>query len=297
MVDANTTPLLELELILAFVTIVETGNFTTAAKTLHRTPSAVSMQIKKLELAVGGSVFQRDSRTVTLTPKGEILLGFSRRMLALNDSAVAHCVSPDLVGVVRVGAPDDIASEILPNALKRLTAALPNVTVDTIVSNDSKRNDDGRKVPVDIEIRNRQTKPEADGRQFFFREKLVWVGAKSGTAHLRDPLPISLAESGPVWREHTEDRLKKAGRSFRVAYLTTHPTSAYGAIGSDLAIAPLPKYLVRNELRILGAADGLPDLGEYYISVRATATTSPSVSAVRQQVERALLQKFQTRID
>ena len=83
-------PLLELDILKTFVAIAETGNFTTAAETVYRTPSAVSMQIKKLEEMLGCVLFLRDARSVSLTPKGEVLLGFARRMLALNNEAVSR---------------------------------------------------------------------------------------------------------------------------------------------------------------------------------------------------------------
>ena len=57
-------PLLELDVLRTFVAIAETGSFTTAASAVFRTPSAVSMQIKKLEEAIGQSVLTRDARSV-----------------------------------------------------------------------------------------------------------------------------------------------------------------------------------------------------------------------------------------
>ena len=76
-------PVLDNDLLKTFVAIVETGNFRRAAKVVYRTPSAVSMQIKKLEDAIGRSLFDRDAKSVVLTPDGEALLGFARRMLQL----------------------------------------------------------------------------------------------------------------------------------------------------------------------------------------------------------------------
>ena len=72
-------PLLDLDVLRTFVAIAETGSFTTAANAVFRTPSAVSMQIKKLEDILGRSVFSRDARSVSLTTDGEMLLGYARR--------------------------------------------------------------------------------------------------------------------------------------------------------------------------------------------------------------------------
>ena len=65
---------LEHDLLRTFVAIVDTGGFTPAARQVHRTQSAVSMQMKRLEESVERLLFERDGRGVTLTADGEILL-------------------------------------------------------------------------------------------------------------------------------------------------------------------------------------------------------------------------------
>ena len=106
-------PLLELDVLRTFVAIAETGSFTTAANAVYRTPSAVSMQIKKLEDILGRSVFSRDARSVSLTTDGEMLLGYARRMLAINREAVSKFIVPDIVGVVRLGEFVEVRSEVV----------------------------------------------------------------------------------------------------------------------------------------------------------------------------------------
>ena len=100
-------PLLDLDVLRTFVAIAETGSFTTAANAVFRTPSAVSMQIKKLEDILGRSVFARDARSVSLTTDGEMLLGYARRLLSINREVVSKFIIPEIVGVVRLGSPDD----------------------------------------------------------------------------------------------------------------------------------------------------------------------------------------------
>ncbi len=123
-------PLLELDILRTFVAIADTGNFTTAAEAVLRTPSAVSMQIKKLEDMLGATLFRRDARAVTLTHHGEILLSAARRMLAMNNEIVGRFVRPHMNGVVNLGAPDDIGDLVLPEVLRRFAEAYPMVAVD-----------------------------------------------------------------------------------------------------------------------------------------------------------------------
>ena len=71
--------MLDPDLLQTFVAIADTGSFTDAGRRVHRTQSAVSMQIKRLEEMLGRPLFQRDGRTVSLTHDGETLLGLARQ--------------------------------------------------------------------------------------------------------------------------------------------------------------------------------------------------------------------------
>ena len=81
-------PLLDTDVLRTFVAIAESGSFTRAAKQVFRTPSALSMQIKRLEEILGHVLFVREARRVRLTPEGEVLLGYGRRLLRLNEEAI-----------------------------------------------------------------------------------------------------------------------------------------------------------------------------------------------------------------
>ena len=73
--ENSSLPLLDTDTLRTFVAIAENGSFTRAAHQVFRTPSALSMQIKRLEETLGQSLFIREARRVSLTPEGEVLLG------------------------------------------------------------------------------------------------------------------------------------------------------------------------------------------------------------------------------
>ena len=123
-------PLLDPDQLRSFVAIAENGNLTRAAEAVFRTPSAISMQLKKLEEALETKVLFRTSREVSLTPDGEQLLAYARRLLALNREAVLQFRKPALEGVVRIGAPDDYGVRLLPNVLRRFSECYPGVMLD-----------------------------------------------------------------------------------------------------------------------------------------------------------------------
>jgi len=103
---------LDLTALRSFVTVIECGGVTRAASLLNLTQSAVSMQIKRLEEGLGRELFLRASRRLTPTAEGEMLLGYARKMLVLNDEALARLMDNAFVGELRLGVP--MTSSIRP---------------------------------------------------------------------------------------------------------------------------------------------------------------------------------------
>jgi DNA-binding transcriptional LysR family regulator len=277
-------PLLDLDVMRTFVAIAETGSFTTAAMAVFRTPSAVSMQIKKLEDILGRSVFSRDARSVTLTADGEMLLGYARRMLAINREAVSKFIIPDISGVVRIGSPDDYGERILPHVLKRFAQSHPSIAVDVIIDQSAnlRRRMDDRE--LDLTLVTKSPKNPMSGAEVLLTEPIVWAGAKGGCAHLKEPLPVSIWEEGCAWRAGALEALGREGRNYRVAYMSAHTAGQRSAIMADLAVAPLPKSFLGSDMIELSAKDGLPEMGTYSLAMFVTQDASPPVKAAADHI-------------
>ncbi len=280
-------PLLDNDVLRTFVAIAETGNFSTAADAVLRTPSAVSMQIKKLEEQLGATLFLRDARSVSLTQHGEMLLTYARRMLALSNEAVSRFIMPELTGVVRLGAPDDIAERLLPTILRNFAASYPAIMIDVTVDMSiglRRRMEEQR---LDLTLINCATRPVPTEGEVIYTERLVWAGAKCGTAHLRDPLPISIWEDGCIWRSDAIAQLEKNKRPYRVAYLSAHTMAQRAAIVSDLAVAPFPRSYVTDDMQILGANEGLPELSSFEIRLLTASQMHGPAKAVAESIRYA----------
>lgn len=259
-------PLLDNDVLRTFVAISECGTFTEAAKMVHRTPSALSMQIKQLEQNLGKSLFIREPRQVTLTTEGEVLLDYSRRLLRLNQEAVQHFIAPSLEGKVGIGTSDDVGTRILPEVLAQFARSYPAVLVDVVVGS-SKQNlarlDSGNldMVLVTVAKEGRESRGE-----IIHDEPLVWAGREGSSAVLRTPLPIALAHEGCAWRQMTLEALDRAGKPYRIAYTCEHCSGQEAAMLADLAVAPFPKSLVRPPLKQI-VSDDLPEIGSYQLAL------------------------------
>ncbi|MBO3760438.1 LysR family transcriptional regulator [Ciceribacter sp. L1K23] len=277
-------PLLDNDVLRTFVAIAESGSFSTAADLVFRTPSAVSMQIKKLEEQLNTALFLRDARSVRLTAGGETLLPYARRMLALSNEAVSRFRMPDMQGVVRLGAPDDIGERFMPNILRRFAEVFPSIMVDLTVDTSGALRRRLQEQRLDLTLVNCSPGVTALDGEVVMKEQLVWAGAKCGTAHLREPLPVSIWEDGCCWRADALTRLDKEKRAYRIAYLSAHTMAQRAAVIADLAVAPLPRSYLTDDMTALGSRQGLPELGAFEVRLLRSETKSEPVEAVADSI-------------
>lgn len=281
----SATPLLESDVLRTFVAIAESGSFTRAAGQIYRSTSAVSMQIKRLEETLGRSLFIREARQVRLTPAGEILLGYARRLLKLNEEAVAQFLQPALQGRVRFGTPADVGTRILPGLLALFARSHPGVEVEVSVARGIdmiERIDAGE---LDLALITTGNLGQDDSRgEPIHSEPLVWAGRSGGVAALRTPLPLALASPDCAWRRQALDALDRIGRGYRIAYSSEQSSGQEAAMIADLAIAPYPASLVRPPLQQLDGQYGLPQLGDYRINLLRGSNRSDAVEVLAAQV-------------
>lgn len=264
--ESGALPLLDIDVLKSFVAIAESGSFTRAARQVFRTPSALSMQIKRLEEILESPLFVREARQVSLTQEGEMLLGYARRLLRLNEEAVASFIAPPLEGTVRFGTPDDIGTRILPGVLSQFARSYPGIQVDVRVGRSADLIGQLDAGSLDMVLVTAGSRGLASGRgEVVHTERLVWTGVESGVAYQREPLPVAMAGHGCAWRAAALSALDRAGLSYRIAYISEHCAGQEAVLLADLAIAPFPRSLVQPPLRRLGDEAELPALGSYQI--------------------------------
>ncbi|GEK51683.1 LysR substrate-binding domain-containing protein [Vreelandella venusta] len=279
-------PLLDSEVLRTFVTIAESGSFTRAAQQLFRTPSALSMQIKRLEETLGQTLFVREARYVRLTTEGEVLLGYGRRLLKLNAEAVTQFLSPSIEGRVGLGITDDVVGRILPNVLAQFARSHPAVQIDVVVGRSQDllaRLDEGE---LDLALVMGGEPGQAARGDVVHSEPLVWAGREDGVAVERTPLPVTLAQQGCTWRRIALNALDHAGVNYRIAYSCDHCAGQEAAMLADLAVTAFPKSLIRPPLKRLNN-DSLPPLGDYQVFLVKRAGSRDACEVLAERVVEA----------
>ena len=283
--QSTSFPLLELDLLKTIVAIADTGNFSSAAAEVFRTPSAVSMQVKRVEEMLGRPIFTRDSRSVKPTPEGEVLVEHGRRLLALNRQILSQFIEPDVTGGVRLGSTDDIAERALPDLLRRFSQTHCCVVVDVVVGSSDALLEQVRNGELDLAIVTcSPEKKHPKDLTIVFEERLVWAGAKNGVAHEQNPVPISVWEEGCSWRNAGLESLKEQGRDYRIAFMSAYLSGQRASVLADLAIAPIPISSCVNGIVALAEREGLPSLPNYALGMVMQKKPSAAALAARDHI-------------
>ena len=200
-------PALDPELLKAFVAVADHRSFTRAASQLNRTQSAVSMQIKRLEDRLGVELFHRTKANVELSSAGEGLLGYARRILTLNDEAVARLREHKVEGVVRLGVMDDYGTSIVPPLLASFLAGYPLIHVEMetgLTSSMPARLGEAYDLVIAMHPAGR-----GDG-ELLRREQAVWAASAYQPVEQQDPLPVALYPQGCLFRKWAMEALDAA---------------------------------------------------------------------------------------
>ncbi|MBK7532303.1 LysR family transcriptional regulator [Piscinibacter sp.] len=240
-----------------FVAAVDAGSLSAAAPEVHRSQSAVSMQLQKLEAAAGCRLLIRGPRLLQLTPQGQVLLGYARRLLDMQVEAQAALSEEGVSGVVRLGVPDDYASRYLTPVLKRFAPRHGGVEIQLDCEQSTSLIPRVARGDLDLALVSRD---HARRGTLLFHEPMVWVGSSQFDTWRRDPLPIAVYEQASLGRRSAINSLAVQGRPHKVVYNSSSLAGQIAAVESGLAVAALTQCSVPDHLQMLGPEHGLGPL-------------------------------------
>ncbi|MGB3434424.1 LysR family transcriptional regulator [Achromobacter sp.] len=259
----------DLKQLRAFLTIARLGNFTRTAHELNISQSALTIQIQQLESHLRTRLFDRNHRSVSLTPRGQELFPRIEKLVAEIEDLVTHArdTSDRERGTVTVAVLPSLAAGLLPQAIHRLNRDYPRITVcvrDTVAS---RVNDMTRSGEVDFGI----------GSPIKRDQELVWEQlvtdrfcaymahdypwATPDTVTLKDlaehPLILPVRESSI--RTHIEAAADKLKISLPAAYEVVYNSTVLAMAAQGLGVAILSELAARegdtNRLRCVSISN------------------------------------------
>jgi DNA-binding transcriptional LysR family regulator len=113
----------------AFLVFSQTGTIAATAKSLHQSSAAVSVQLKQLEQDVGGSLFHRSKKSISLTTLGYRLLPLAEQILKLNNQILALNTPSQVSGKITIGVINSALIDVLPPILQTLKIESPGLDI------------------------------------------------------------------------------------------------------------------------------------------------------------------------
>ena len=282
---------LDLALLRTFVAVADRASMTAAANILHLTQGAVSQQVRRLEDLFGAALFERDRRGLRLTPPGERLLGKARRLVGLNDDLWADMTGTAVEGKVRLGGPYDLVGSCLAPILKTYADACPQVEVSLICASSPDLAAALARGDVDLALIEEPLGP-SDG-ECLCVERLVWVGARGGRAHLKQPLPVSMVADTCAFRPAVLDALQGDGRTWRTVFESGSIEATTATVRADLAVTAWLAFTVPGDLEVLSAEAGLPGLPPFAINLHLPRDARPATAELARHIRAALVRRAQ----
>ena len=277
---------LDIDLLRSFAAVADTGSFTAAAELVARTQSAVSVQVKRLEEIVGRRVFERTSRSLALTPAGETLLGYARRILELNDESVRRIAEPPVAGEIRLGITEYFVPNELPAILARFAAAYPDVHLEVRMGLSRDLREELARKQFDAVI-VRLAPRERD--QAIWSEPQVWVARKGSEPARGAVLPLALLPAPCVLREHALESLKRLKRPWKIAFTGSSMVSVQAAVCAGLGVSILPRSSLLPGMQVLPKGRNYPDPGPLEVGVlRGAGARTDIVAALERVVSQTL---------
>lgn len=248
-----------IDLLRAFVTVVDLGSYTRAAEALGRTQPAVSLQIRRLEELLGAKLLRFQGRALTLTDAGIALGPYARQMLRINDDIIGHFRREAVSGWIRIGLPTDFSNDFLLDAVTRFVARNPGVRleVESLLSRDLRDRLATEELDLAVAIVADPTAP------YLVRSWLahpVWAVAAEAEFPVNKPLPLVRHPDPCEYADRMIAALRRARREWRSVYVSSDVAGLQNAVSAGLGATALTDATLREGMRVGREAEGFPPL-------------------------------------
>ena len=257
---------LQIELLRTFVTVVELGGFTQAGDFLGKSQPTISLQIQRLEQLVGQLIFVRNGRQQMLTPAGERLLDYARKIIHLNDEALFEFDTSNVSGNLHFGMPSEFASTVLPRMIGRFSKSYPGIRLEVTSELSKTLQSPTMKKKFDLILALNES-PEKHKNDQIRVDELVWVGSPNTPFPSLSPIPLVVAPQGCMYRKRAEKILSEAQQQWRIVYTIPDLMGIKSAVEAGLGLTILTRSTVPEGLNIIKPTEKLPKLGNIGINL------------------------------
>jgi DNA-binding transcriptional LysR family regulator len=284
---------LDLDVLRSFATGIELGSFAKAADRLGRSTSAVSAQLKKLEDQAGTPLLRKSGRGMVLTEAGEVMLGYARRLLELNDEAVSAVRGVQLEGRVRLGLQEDFGESVLPEVLGRFKRAHPRLRVEVQLARNTALMQSLQLGRLDLALAWETDQATAHAEHVHTLPMRWIVSGNEQIAALHEnhePVPLVVLDAPCLMRTAATQALDRAGVAWRIAFTSPSLAGTWAAVKAGLGVSVRTSLGLPADLRVLDGQEtdlpSLPQLG--LVLYRSEAEPEPAVARLGELIMQRL---------
>jgi DNA-binding transcriptional LysR family regulator len=228
---------LDSDLLRTFLAVARSGSMTDGAARIHRSQSATSLQVKRLEAILGKEVFERHGRGVVLSETGRRLLPIAQEVTARLDAALTSICGETVRGRLRLAIPDDHGRARLARIIAAFVREYPEVELDVTCAISSGFPEDLRKGRLDLAVYEVET--PAIGEELLHEDPTCWVTSVHADFRTADILPVALFDHACWWRDAATASLEACGRPYRVVYSSQSVAGVAAAVEAGIAVGLL----------------------------------------------------------
>jgi DNA-binding transcriptional LysR family regulator len=226
----------------------------------------VSAHIKRLEAILGTELFDRSGPSVSLTAKGELIVGYAHRILSIND-LILHVAKPGpSAREIRIGVPPDFVGRFLPGLLVDFRTKWPELRFSVYHADLDRHLRELQHGNLDLAIGFSLEEPAGDARHHW-TEQMVWVRGHSSPPPAASTVPLVAFRDGCVYHRAATDALKRAGRESELVFKGPTIVSLAAAVNAGLGIMALPRSRGRPPQLMVWKDAPLPPLPEVFWGV------------------------------
>jgi len=257
---------LQTDLLRTYVTVIDLGNFTETGNALGRSQPAISLQIKRLEELAGTKLIAIKGRQIELNAEGQLLLGYAREILRLNDRAVANLQQKKFSGALRIGLPVDYSITYFQHIIAKFAVDNPDVELDIRCdrSKDLLTNLHTDKLDMVLAVTNSMPKPYV---ALHWSERPIWVCHDDFEIDGDKPIKLIAHPEGCHYRQRMIDALSLKGRDWQMHFESPGISALQNAVLDEMGVTALTTITILPGLRKLSPKDGFPDLANIHVGL------------------------------
>ncbi|PJI91973.1 transcriptional regulator [Yoonia maricola] len=281
---------LDSDLLRTFLAVAEAGSVTDGAARIHRSQSATSLQIKRLETILGQPVFERHGRGVVLSEAGRRLLPVAQDVTTQLDAALREISQREVSGKLRVGIPDDHGRTKLADIVATFARHHPQVELDVTCALSTGFPDALDKGALDLAIYEVERPKQHE--EVLFEDPTCWVSSAHRSFATYDNIPVALFDHACWWRDVAIASAEAGARPYRIAYSSQSVSGVIAAVEAGIAVGLLGRSSLHSGLSVAGDSFGFgPTPASKLIMAASGSSENGPLEAMKEAVRAAFLTK------